>query len=64
LCSLRSEWNNVKQSLNVDAKAQRGKLTVLNFQGDYFPARQGKYFPVFSPEIECRGIFQRRKAMT
>jgi hypothetical protein len=42
LCSLNSIWDNEKQSLKIGASAQRGKLTVLNINGDYFPERNGK----------------------
>lgn len=42
LCSFKSIWDNEKQSLNIDANAQRGESTVLNVNGDYYPARNGK----------------------
>jgi hypothetical protein len=41
-CSINSLWNNTKQSLSILAEAQRGKLTTLKFEGDYYPTLNGK----------------------
>jgi hypothetical protein len=41
-CMINSIWDNRKQSLRVDAEAQRGTLTMLKFSGDYFPGQNGK----------------------
>jgi hypothetical protein len=41
-CTINSLWNNRKQSLTINAEAQRGKLTMLKMNGDYYPADDGK----------------------
>lgn len=41
-CAIYSIWNNRKQSLSINAEAQRGELTMLEFSGDYYPSRNGK----------------------
>lgn len=41
-CSINSLWNNRKQSLTINARARRGKLTMLQIDGDYYPADNGK----------------------
>ena len=41
-CYINSLWNNRRQSLNINAEAQRGKLTMLKIEGDYFPTKNGK----------------------
>jgi hypothetical protein len=41
-CHINSVWDNMKQSLSIDAEARRGNLTMLDFTGDYFPTQSGK----------------------
>lgn len=41
-CTIESLWDNRKQSLNISAEAQRGKLTMLKLLGDYYPSKNGK----------------------
>ncbi|MBN1597691.1 MAG: translocation/assembly module TamB [Bacteroidales bacterium] len=41
-CSVRSLWNNKRQSLNIDAEVQNGGMAILKFSGDYYPALNGK----------------------
>lgn len=42
LCTLKSIWNNEKQSLSIEANAERENLDVLSLRGDYFPQSNGK----------------------
>lgn len=41
-CTISSVWDNVKQSLSVDAEAVRGRLRMIRLMGDYYPKQNGK----------------------
>jgi len=40
--TLYSGWNSDKEALSVDAIAERGKLVLIEFSGDYFPTQNKK----------------------